>query len=102
MIRFPLKIAYAFLEAHGLSTEAHNIRVTPDRFGVLRIAIMLDLLRCKALLDTFIADWWPNGASSEARRRTSSLVRIHNRYNKAKELTQKDDVAIVESRRIAA
>jgi hypothetical protein len=102
MIRFPLKTAYAFLEAHGLSTEARRIRVTPDRFGVLRIAIVLDLLRCKALLDTFVADWWPKGSSSEGRRHTSTLVRIYSRYNESKKLTQNVDMVIVESHRIAA
>jgi hypothetical protein len=102
MTRCPLKTAYTFLQAHELSTEAHRVKETPDRFGVLRSAMVLDLLRRKALLDTFIADWWPSGASSEGRRRMSSLVRIYNRYKHCKDISQKGEVVIVKSHQMAA
>jgi len=81
---FPLKKAYAFLKGQGLPDEAQGIRVTRDRFGVLRSAKALVLLQCEALLEMFIADWWPSGSSPEGRRHINSLWRVYERYKKSK------------------
>jgi hypothetical protein len=81
---FPLKKAYAFLRAQGLPDEAQGIRISRDRFGVLRSAKAVVLLRCKALLEKFIADWWPSGSSPEGRRHINSLARLYERSMKSK------------------
>jgi len=88
---FPLKKAYVFLEAEGLLTEAQHIRVCRDRFGVLRSVLMVALLRRKALLDKFIADWWPTGSSLEGRRHLNAFARIYERCKKSKEAIEQID-----------
>jgi hypothetical protein len=82
---FPLKKAYVFLEAQGLLTEAHRIRVSPNRFTVLRSAMMVAVLQRKALLDRFIADWWPNGSLPEGQRQLNAFARIYGRWKKSNE-----------------
>jgi hypothetical protein len=82
---FPLKKAYVFLQAQGLLTEAQRIRVSRDRFSVLRKAMTVALLQRKALLEKFIADWWPIGSSPEGRRHLNAFARIYERWKKSKE-----------------
>jgi hypothetical protein len=84
---FPVKKAYVFAEAEGLLTEVQHIRVSRDRFGVLRSVMMVALLQRKALLDKFIADWWPNGSSLEGRRHLNAFARIYKRCKKSKKLS---------------
>ena len=85
---FPLKKAYAFLKGQGLPNEAWGIRLSRDRFGVLRSAKAVVLLQCRSLLEKFIADWWPSGSSPEGRRHINSLVRLYERSIKSKDATE--------------
>jgi len=58
----PLRLAWGFLEANGLATEATQIRKSPEQFGSyttsLRRAKIVALLRRKDLLDRFIETNW--------------------------------------------
>ena len=87
---FPLKKAYVFLEAEGLLPEAQRIRVSLDRFGMLRSVMMVALLQRKALLDKFIACWWPNGLSPKGRRYLKAFARIYERCKKSKGAVDRD------------
>src|ERR1035441_2866486 len=63
----PLKLAYGFLQANGLATEAANIRASKAKLGsydtTLKRAMVLSELTRNGLLDRFIAEKWTYGAS---------------------------------------
>ena len=86
----PLRLAYPFLAAHDLEAEAENIRVSKDQFGryitTLKRAKIVTLLRSKGLLDKFVTQHWPRGASengSEIKR----LIRIYERWEESGDVT---------------
>ncbi len=61
-VYLPLKLAYGFLEANALATEAAEIRASQERLGSyttsLKRAKIVALLRRKNLLDKFIKANW--------------------------------------------
>ena len=69
----PLRLAWPFLEANGLATEAAEIRTSPERLGsyttTLRRAKLVASLRRKDLLDRFIETNWEFALTLEGRKK---------------------------------
>ncbi len=82
--KLPLRLAYPFLAANGLGTEATEIRTSPERMGAystsLRRAKILALLRRKGLLDKFIQTSWPFGLTPAGKRKLKTYDDIYSRY----------------------
>jgi hypothetical protein len=80
----PLRLAYAFLEANGLATEAAQIRTSPERLGSytssLRRAKIVTLLRRKDLLDRFIATNWRFALTPAGKKKLKRYDQIYSKY----------------------
>ena len=80
----PLRLAYAFLEAKGLATEAAEIRTSPERLGSyttsLRRAKIVALLRQKDLLDRFIETNWRFALTAAGRTKLNRYDHIYSKY----------------------
>jgi hypothetical protein len=80
----PLRLAYAFLEANGLATEATEIRTSPERLGSyttsLRRAKIVALLRQKDLLDRFIETNWQSALMPVGKKKLKWYDQIFSKY----------------------
>lgn len=80
----PLRLAWPFLEANGLATEATNIRTSPERLGSytssLRRAKIVNLLRRKGLLDRFIDTKWPLALTLAGKAKLKWYDHIYSKY----------------------
>jgi Endonuclease NucS len=85
----PVRLAYSFLTANGLETEATEIRKSPERLGSyttsLRRAKIVALLRKKDLLKQFIETTWPVGLTPSGKKRLNRYDQIYSRYKNAGE-----------------
>jgi hypothetical protein len=83
----PLKLAYGFLQANGLATEAANIRASKAKLGsydtTLKRAMVLSELTRNGLLDRFIAEKWTYGASPAGQTHVRRLKKIYGRYQES-------------------
>lgn len=82
--KLPLRLAYPFLEANGLATEAAEIRTSPERFGAystsLRRAKIVALLRRKNLLDRFIEANWRIALTPKGKKKLKRYDEIYSKY----------------------
>src|SRR5260370_15034113 len=80
----PLRLAWPFLEANGLATEAAAIRTSPERLGsyttTLRRAKLIALLRRKDLLDRFIETNWQFALTLEGKKKLNHYDQVYSRY----------------------
>lgn len=80
----PLRLAWPFLEANGLATEAAEIRTSTERLGcyvtTLKRAKVLALLRQKDLLDKFIASNWQLAKTPEGKKNLHRYAQLYLRY----------------------
>lgn len=80
----PLRSVWSFLEAHGLAEEATAIRTSTDQLGsytsTLKRGKVTDLLTNKNLLDEFVSEKWPNGATEPGKRLIQRYLSIHQRF----------------------
>jgi hypothetical protein len=79
--------AYAFADAHGLGTEADNIRHIPihstfNRPHVVRKAYLVELFESRGLLNEFVAQYW-------AGRHTPAGDRVYASYRDQRLLNEK-------------
>ena len=83
----PLKLAYGFLQANGLAKEAASIRASKAKLGSydtsLKRAIVLAELTRNGLLDRFIAEKWPYGASPAGQAHVRRIKKIYGRYQES-------------------
>ncbi|MBZ5666772.1 MAG: endonuclease NucS [Acidobacteriia bacterium] len=83
----PLRLAWGFLEANGLATEAAEIRKSPERLGSyttsLKRAKIVGLLRRKGLLDKFMETNWRFALTPDGKKKLSWYDQIYSRYEKA-------------------
>lgn len=86
-VSLPLRRAYEFLSANGLSIEASEIRTSRERLGSyttsLRRAKIVTLLRRKNLLDKFIKTNWKSALTPAGKRKLRRYDRIHLKYEKS-------------------
>src|SRR5687767_9032745 len=79
-VELPLRSAYPFLAAQGLTLEAQQIRDTiPPRSiheSVFRRALVVDLLIQSDLLERFIRDHWAHGTTPAGRALLSRYRRV--------------------------
>ncbi len=79
----PLRLAYTFLEANALATEAAEIRTSPERLGSyissLKRAKIVALLRRKDLLNRFIETSWHFALTPAGKRKLNRLDQIYSR-----------------------
>ncbi|MCH7697605.1 MAG: DUF91 domain-containing protein [Chloroflexi bacterium] len=79
-----MRSAWSFLEAHGLAEEATAIRTSTDQLGsytsTLKRGKVTDLLANKNLIDEFVSDKWPNGATDPGRRLIQRYLSIYQRF----------------------
>jgi hypothetical protein len=80
----PLKLAYVFLQSSGFGKEANEIRESKAKLGsydstLKRARILAELMRNR-LLDRFIAEKWPHGATPEGQRQIKRLNKIYAKY----------------------
>lgn len=79
----PLREAYPFAAAHGLATEVgHIARVEPPgrvHQSVYRRALLADLFKRNSLLDEFVTECWPRGATETGQDRLRRYERVLNR-----------------------
>ena len=82
--RMPLRLAYAFLQLNGLTKEEVSIRGSKARVlsydSTLKRAMVLKELADHNLLDRFITEYWPHGATPEGQKQLSFLNRLYERY----------------------
>ena len=80
----PLRLAWGFLEANGLATEATQIRNNPEQFGSyttsLRRAKIVALLRRKDLLDKFIETKWRYALVPAGKKKLKWYDQIYSKY----------------------
>src|SRR5260370_28841299 len=80
----PLRLAWPFLEANGLATEAAEIRTSPERLGsyttTLRRAKPVPSLRHKDLLDRFIETNWQFTLTLEGGKKLNNYDQVDSRY----------------------
>jgi hypothetical protein len=80
----PLRLAWGFLEANGLATEATEIRKSPEHLGSyttsLKRAKIVSLLRRKDLLQIFIETNWRFALTAEGKKKLSWYDQIYSRY----------------------
>jgi hypothetical protein len=80
----PLRLAWGFLEANGLATEATQIRKSPEQFGSyttsLRRAKIVALLRRKDLLDRFIETNWRYALGLAGKKKLKWYDQIYSKY----------------------
>jgi hypothetical protein len=80
----PLRLAWPFLEANGLATEADEIRTSPERLGSyttsLRRAKLVALLRRKGLLDRFIETNWRFALTPAGKAKLNRYDHIYSKY----------------------
>jgi hypothetical protein len=83
----PLKIAYVFLQDNGLAKESTTIRHSKAKIGSydtsLKRAMVVTELTRHNLLDRFIAEHWPHGATPEGQKKLAWLNKIYERYQKS-------------------
>lgn len=79
----PLRLAYKFLEAHGLGGESETIRTSRERLGsyttTLKRARVAAALQRDNLLNQFIAEYWPNGNTPKGKQLVERFGRIYER-----------------------
>ena len=82
--RMPLRLAYTFLQSNGLAKQEAAIRGSKGRFlsydSTLKRAMLLKELTNHNLLDRFIAENWPHGATPEGQKQLSFLNKLYERY----------------------
>ncbi len=80
----PLRLAWPFLEANGLATDAAEIRTSPERLGsyttTLRHAKLVALLRRKDLLDRFIETNWQFALTPEGKKKLNHYDQVYSKY----------------------
>jgi hypothetical protein len=83
----PLRLAYAFLDANGLATEAAEIRTSPARMGSytssIRRAKIVALLRQKDLLDRFTETNWKFAFTPAGKKKLSWYDQLYSKYEDA-------------------
>jgi hypothetical protein len=83
----PLKLAYDFLQTNGHSKEAADIRDSKAKLGsyqsTLRRAMILAELTRHQLLDRFVAEHWPHGATPEGQKQIKRLNKLYGRYQQS-------------------
>jgi hypothetical protein len=73
-----LATASAFLEANGLGAEAERFNVAPEADRFIRRAKKgeaIEVLRARDLLERFIAEQWPHGATAAGKRKMDWYLR---------------------------
>lgn len=97
----PLRPAYAFLEAHGLGTQAEEIRKSRERLGsyttTLKRAKIAALLQREGLLNQFVAAHWPNGSTPKGKQLLERFARIYERYTNAGAIVDNDAEEVEEA-----
>jgi hypothetical protein len=83
---FPLRDAYVFADQHGLSTEGAAIRdmeIEWDRpyTSTVRRGRMIELFENRGVLNQFITDAWPLGASAVGDSEKRRCLKISREYN---------------------
>ena len=82
--RFPLRRAYPFLAANGLEEEADEIQTSTAGLrpytSLVRRGKITELLKRQNLLDKFIADEWPYGATDRGKRSMDRQERLYQRF----------------------
>lgn len=88
---FALEPAYAFLKLKGFSNDATAIRNAKPGSNDLLIkrAMVVSVVTANRLLESFLADRWPEGAPPEVQPEIERLKKIHERYQQFKPLTCK-------------
>lgn len=85
--RLPLKLAYSFFQSNGLAKQGTAIRDSKEKLGSydssLKGAMVLTELTRNRLLDRFIAEHWPHGATPEGQKELKRLNKIYERYQKS-------------------
>lgn len=85
----PLRLAYAFLTANGLTTETAEIRTSSERLGSytssLRRAKIVALLRSKDLLTKFIETSWKFGLTLAGKKKLTRYDQIYSKYEKSRD-----------------
>ena len=80
----PLRLAWPFLEANGLATEAAEITTSPERLGsyttTLRHAKLVALLRRKDILDRFIETNWQFALTPEGKKKLNHYDQVYSKY----------------------
>jgi hypothetical protein len=75
----PLRLVYRFLDEHGLSKDAAELRESDPAKGVFeqhykrrqaKRGFAIAILRSKRLFEGFISKYWPNGESEDGKQRT--------------------------------
>lgn len=83
----PLRLAYAFLASNGLSTEADEVKLSPERLGSyttsLRRAKIVALLKQKSLFQKFIAASWPFALTPAGQKKVKRYEQIYSKYEKS-------------------
>ena len=80
----PLRLAWSFLEANGLGTEAIQIRKSPEQFGSyttsLRRAKIVALLQQNHLLEQFIEHHWPYALKPDGKKKLRWYEHMYAKY----------------------
>ena len=83
----PVKLAYAFLEANALATEAAEIRTSSARLGAyttsVRRAKIVALLRRKHLLNRFIETSWRFASTPAGKTKLNFYEQLYLKYKKS-------------------
>src|SRR5271166_666021 len=94
-LSLPLKLAYAFLEANNLATEAAEIRTSRERLGsytsTLKKAKIVGLLREKGLLDKFVETNWSLALEPAGKKKLARYERIYSMYKTSTDATTEDE-----------
>ena|ERR1017187_6091001 len=91
----PLNSAYALLEENGFGAEAEALRVAfPGAGSFERRATSwkaLEVLRAKCLLERFISEYWPDGATAPGKRKMGYYHRFYLRAVKRGDVPPDED-----------
>jgi hypothetical protein len=84
----PVSLAYPFLDANGLATEAAQIRANPVQLASyhprnLQRASIVALLRQRGLLDQFVESNWPFALTAEGKKKLDYYDRLYSMYLKS-------------------
>ena len=83
--KLPLRRVWPFLESSGLETEADEIRASRDKIrgystSSLRRGKVIQLLKRHDLLDRFVTDCWPNGATENGKALIRGSETLYERF----------------------
>ena len=86
---FALEPACAFLRLKGFSKDATSIRNAKpgSNDSLIKRAMVVSVVTANGLLESFLADRWPNGAPPEVQPELERLKKIYERYQQFKPLT---------------